>query len=100
MTDIVDEVMQQVGRHFEVSSDDIMSGRRTRQTVPARLVAVYLAQKVSGMSPRDLGSRFGGRDYTNILMYCRAIDRQAVQDDRLRQLLIELEAGIRDGQIP
>lgn len=100
MTDIVDEVMQQVGRHFDVSVEDIMSSRRARQTVPARLVAVYLAQKLSGMSPRDLGSRFGGRDYTNILMYCRTIERQAMQDGGLRQLLHELEAVIRDGQIP
>lgn len=95
MADIVDDVMQQVGQRFGVSADEIVSERRARRIIHARHVAVYLAHKLSDMSPRDLGGRFG-RDYTNVLMYCRGIERQAMRDDGLRQLLHEMEAAIRD----
>jgi chromosomal replication initiator protein len=95
MADAVDTVLSVVGAHFGVSADDIRSLRRTRQVLPARHIAAYLAHTVSGMAPREVGDRLGGRDYTNILMYCRAVARRAEEDEGFRRLLHQLEEAVR-----
>lgn len=58
--------------------------------LPARHVAAYLAHTASGMSPREIGERLGGRDYTNIVMYCRAVARRTQEDAEFRRLVDEL----------
>lgn len=89
------EVLDVVAGHFDVSIEDIRSQRRTRQVLPARHVSAYLAQRVSGLSMQQIGNRLGGRDQTNIAMYCRTVARRAEDDDGFKQLLNELEDAVR-----
>jgi chromosomal replication initiator protein len=95
MTVAMDNVLRIVAKEFGVSVADIKSARRSRHVVPARLIAAYLAHTVSGMTPREIGSRLGDRDYTNIEMYCRATARRAEEDEAFKRLLLELEEAVR-----
>jgi chromosomal replication initiation ATPase DnaA len=91
---MIDRILEVVAEKFGVSVADIKSSRRSRQVLPARHVAAYLAHTALGMTPPDIGEQMGGRDYTNILMYCRAIERRAAEDDALREMLMELKAAL------
>lgn len=93
--DIFGSVLREVGRHYDVSVKDIISSRRTRQVLPARLVSAYLMQKLSGASLHDVGAKLGGRDYTNIQMYCRAVERRVTEDGAFKLVVGDLEERIR-----
>lgn len=95
MTDIVDDVLREVSRRFDVSADEIRSTRRTRKILPARHVAAYLAHKLSGLSSAEIGARLGGREYTNIEMYCRGVQRRTTEDEAFKHIVLELEGIIR-----
>ena len=84
------KVLRVVAQQFGVSVVEIKSARRTRHVVPARLIAAYLAHTASGMTPREIGSRLGGRDYTNIVMYCRAVARHMDEDEEFKRLVEDL----------
>lgn len=95
MTKDIDTVLRVVAEQFGVSIEEIRSHRRSRQVVPARLVAAYLAHEVTERSPQDIGRQLGGRDHTNIVMYCRAIARKTVEDQEFNGLVRSLEGRIR-----
>ena len=95
MTKDIDTVLCVVADQFGVSVADIRSQRRTRQVVPARLVAAYVAHEVTERSPQDIGRQLGGRDQTNIVMYCRTIARKAAEDQAFNGLVRSLEGRIR-----
>jgi chromosomal replication initiator protein len=97
MTAAFDSALRVVAERFSVSVREIKSDRRTRAVLPARHVAAFLAHTVLGMSSREIGDRLGGRDYTNILMYCRSVARRAQEDEEFSQLLGALEAKVRVG---
>jgi chromosomal replication initiator protein len=91
----IGDVLDVVTRHFEVSTDDIKSQRRTRHVLPARHVSAYLAERIFGLTMQDIGDQLGGRDHTNIVMYCRTVARRAEEDEAFKLLLNELEEAVR-----
>ena len=95
MTVAMDNVLRIVAKQFGVSVAEIKSARRTRHVLPARHIAAYLAHTTSGMTPREIGDRLGGRDYTNIVMYCRAVARRTQEDEEFRRLVEDLTARVQ-----
>ncbi len=99
MTIAMKDVLRVVAEQFDVSVSDIKSQRRTREVLPARHVAAYLAHTASGMSPREIGAHLGGRDYTNIVMYCRGVVRRLQEDEEFRQLVDRLQTRLRSSEV-
>jgi chromosomal replication initiation ATPase DnaA len=56
---------------------------------------MYLAHKLSDVEPREIGDRFGGRDYTIVVMTCRAVRRLIDDDARQAALFADLETRCR-----
>lgn len=95
MTVAMDKLLGVVSKQFSVSIADIKSMRRSRHVLPARHIAAYLAQTAYGMTPREIGEGLGGRDYTNIEMYCRTVARRMLEDEEFRRLVDDLEVRVR-----
>ncbi|MCZ7593704.1 MAG: hypothetical protein M5U16_01410 [Hyphomicrobium sp.] len=94
-TDTIDNVLAEVSLRFDVSADQILSASRASHVLMARHIAVYLAHSLSGKTPAQIGTSFGGRDYTNVLMYIRGIERQCAGDEALKALINDLEQAVR-----
>jgi len=71
--------------------DALLSKRRAAPIVRARMIAVYLARKLTEKSFPELGRRFGGRDHTTILHSVRKIAAERLVDPKLDRELTELE---------
>lgn len=93
--DIIGDVLDEVSAFYGVKVEDIISHRRTQRILPARHAAIYLARKFSGAEAQDIGRRFGGRDYTTVLMTCRAVQRLIEQNSQAAQVLSGLEERCR-----
>ncbi len=93
----MDKVLRIVAKQFGVSVADIKSTRRSRQVLPARHIAAYLAHTASGMTAPEIGLGLGGRDHTNIVMYCRAVARRTQEDEEFRLLVEGLAARVQRG---
>lgn len=91
----IGDVLDVVAGHFDVSVEDIRSPRRSRQVVPARNISAYLAERILGLTMQEIGNQLGGRDQTNIAMYCRTVARRADEDETFKRLLCDLEGAVR-----
>ena len=66
-------VIAVAAEHFGVAQADILSNRRARQMVRARLMAMYLAHAVAGYAVAQIASAFE-RDYTSVSYAIRKLE--------------------------
>lgn len=75
--DQVRAIQTAVARHFSVTVEDLKSERRLPTVVVARHIAVYLVRTQLGLSLKEIGRHFGGRDHTTILYALEKIEHIA-----------------------
>ncbi len=79
----IEEIQWIVARQFNVSKNDLLSNRRTRNIVRPRQIAMYLAKTMTPRSLPEIGRRFGGRDHTTVLHAVRKIESLTTEDQKL-----------------
>ncbi|MBZ0149387.1 MAG: hypothetical protein K8F62_17870 [Pseudorhodoplanes sp.] len=94
--DRIDNVLQVVSEEFGVSVAELQSKSRAGRIASARRIGMYLAHRISGATPAVIGRRFGGRDYTNVLLAARKLQELAGTDAAQGELLRDLERRCMD----
>jgi chromosomal replication initiator protein len=80
----VDQIVDAVGKHFRISTDEIKSASRKAPIVHARHIAIYITRELTGDSWKHIGSNFGDRDHTSMMHGYQKINEMMHQDRDLR----------------
>lgn len=78
----IDDIMETVCNHFNVSTSAVASHSRKREYVTARQVSMYLAQKYTKMPASRIGKLVGGRDHSTVIHSCSQVEMR-IKTDRL-----------------
>lgn len=78
----IDDIMDTVCKHFNVSTAAVASRSRKREYVTARQVSMYLAQKYTKMPASRIGKLVGGRDHSTVIHSCSQVEMR-IKTDRL-----------------
>lgn len=78
----IDDIMDTVCNHFNVSTAAVASRSRKREYVTARQVSMYLAQKYTKMPASRIGKLVGGRDHSTVIHSCSQVEMR-IKTDRL-----------------
>lgn len=78
----IDDIMDTVCNHFNVSTTAVASRSRKREYVTARQVSMYLAQKYTKMPASRIGKLVGGRDHSTVIHSCSQVEMR-IKTDRL-----------------
>jgi len=73
----LNEILDAVAARYEIARGQLVSGRSCTR---ARLVAKYLASRVTRYSLRQIGGRFRGVSGTNVLHAVRTVERYMAED--------------------
>lgn len=76
----VDEILEKVCEHFNVTTAAVNSRSRKRDIVVARQVSMYLAQKFTKMPASRIGKLVGGRDHSTVLHSCSQVEKRLQVD--------------------
>jgi chromosomal replication initiator protein len=82
---------------YGLSTSDLVGGRRTKQVALARQVAMYLMRTKLGLSLKEIGGRFGGKDHTTVMHAIAKIEDLKVRDVAFESRLRKLVDGISRG---
>jgi chromosomal replication initiator protein len=102
----VAEVEQAVCRLFSIRADELRSARRTRSVSQPRMLAMYLARKMTQAAYTEIGEHFGGRNHSTVmsaekrvrsLLESDATVRAGAQEWKLGDLLASLEQQLLTG---
>ncbi len=92
----VEAIQREVASYFDVKLHDLKGPKRHRAVAHPRMVAMYLARRLTAMSFPEIGSRFGGKDHSTVISAVRKIERLYAQDPSLRSVINTLEGHLRE----
>ena len=87
----VDEIIETVCKHFNVTVADVNSRSRKREFVMARQVSMYLAQKHTKIPAIRIGKMVGGRDHSTVIHSCAQIERKLKVDRKFSDEILSIE---------
>ncbi len=91
----VETIQREVAAYFDVKLHDLKGPKRHRAVAHPRMVAMYLARKLTNMSFPEIGSRFGGKDHSTVISAVRKIERLCTEDPTVKSVVGTLESHLR-----
>lgn len=91
-------IIDDVSRFFDISVDDLMSKKRTKELVFPRQIAMYLCRTLTEMSYPDIGKAFNGKDHTTVMHACEQISKQVEINPELQRTMDELKRNIKSDE--
>ena len=85
----VDEIIETVCNHFNVSPSAVGGKSRKRDFVVARQVSMYLAQKYTKMPASRTGKLVGNRDHSTVIHSCTQVENRLKVD---KEFLAEIQS--------
>jgi chromosomal replication initiator protein len=91
----IEGIQREVAAYFDVKLLDLKGPKRHRAIAHPRMVAMYLARKLTKMSYPEIGSRFGGKDHSTVISAVRKIERLCGEDPTVRSVVGTIESHLR-----
>lgn len=88
----VDDILEKVCAHFNVTQAAVMSRSRKREFVEARQLSMYFAQKYTKMPASRIGVLVGNRDHSTVIHSCNTVAQRLKVD----KAFVEEVNGIED----
>jgi chromosomal replication initiator protein len=91
----IESIQREVASYFDVKLHDLKGPKRHRAIAHPRMIAMFLARKLTNMSFPEIGSRFGGKDHSTVISAVRKIERLCTEDPTVRSVVGTLESHLR-----
>ena len=91
----IESIQREVAAYFDVKLHDLKGPKRHRAVAHPRMVAMFLARKLTNMSYPEIGSRFGGKDHSTVISAVRKIERLCGEDPTVRSVVGTIESHLR-----
>jgi chromosomal replication initiation ATPase DnaA len=86
----INMIQKRVGEHFGVFPPDLKLRSRSKATVFARQVAIYLVKQLTSASLPKIGREFGGKHHSTVLSSIQKIEAQRRTDIDLNRAIGKL----------
>ena len=78
-------VLQKTADYYEISYNDIVGIKRSREIVVPRQIAMFIMREELGMSFPRIAKSLGGKDHTTIMHGVKKINTQVARDSVMSQ---------------
>ncbi len=91
----IESIQREVAAYFDIKLHDLKGPKRHRAVSHPRMIAMYLARKLTSMSFPEIGSRFGGKDHSTVISAVRKIERLCAEEPTVRSVVNTIETHLR-----
>ena len=91
----IDDIVETVCHHYNVTVTAVNSKSRKRDYVVARQVTMYLAQKYTKMPVSRIGKLVGNRDHSTVIHSCSKVEERLKIDAGFSDELVSIENGLK-----
>ncbi len=91
----IDDIIDKVCVHYNVTEAQVNSRSRKRDYVRARQVSMYLAQKYTKMPASRIGKLVGNRDHSTVLHSCSQVEKRLTVDKAFGAELSSIENSFK-----
>lgn len=90
----IDLIIDKVCNYFNISKNDIIGKKKSKEIVEPRMIAVYLVSELLDVPLIAIGKHFGGRDHTTIIHARDKITQQVKVNPSTKTIIAELKSLI------
>ena len=91
----IDDILEKVCNHYNVSQQNVFSKSRKRDYVMVRQISMYLAQKYTKMPASRIGQLIGGRDHSTVIHSCSTVEQRLKVDKSFFAELTSIENSFK-----
>lgn len=91
----IDDILEKVCKHYNVSQQHVFSKSRRRDLVQVRQVSMYLAQKYTKMPASRIGQLIGNRDHSTVIHSCNTIEKRLKIDKGFSDEITSIENSFK-----
>ena len=91
----IDDIVETVCHHYNVTVTAVNSKSRKRDYVVARQVTMFLAQKYTKMPASRIGKLVGNRDHSTVIHSCSKVEERLKIDAGFSDELVSIENGLK-----
>ena len=91
----VDDILEKVCQHFNVTQQHVFSRSRKRDYVLVRQVSMYFAQKYTKMPASRIGQLIGNRDHSTVIHSCSTVEQRLKVDKAFEAELSSIETSFK-----
>lgn len=91
----IDDIVETVCTHYNVTVTQVNSKSRKREYVVARQVTMYLAQKLTKMPASRIGKLVGNRDHSTVIHSCSKVEERLKVDAGFCEELDSIENAFK-----
>ena len=91
----IDDIVEKVCTHYNVTTAAVYSKSRKREYVVARQVTMYLAQKYTKMPASRIGKLVGNRDHSTVIHSCSKVEERLNIDHEFSDEIMSIENSFK-----
>lgn len=91
----IDDIVEKVCTHYNVTTAAVNSKSRKREYVVARQVTMYLAQKYTKMPASRIGKLVGNRDHSTVMHSCSKVEERLKIDHEFSDEIMSIENSFK-----
>jgi chromosomal replication initiator protein len=92
----IEMIIDQTGRTFGVTPENIRSERRDASIVNARQVAMYIMRETADLSLIDIGKIFGGKTHSTVKHSVDEVEKKMVSNSSFKSTVQDLIKNIQE----
>ena len=92
----IELIQRKVAERFNLSVADILGSKRPKNIAEPRMIAMYLARRLTKHSLPEIGTAFG-KTHATIINALNKVPQLCQQDDALRRTVQQLEIQLKKG---
>lgn len=90
-----ERVIEIIAEFFNLTKDDILNEKRTREVAKARQIAMYFLRHYLNLPLKQIGQIMGGRDHSTVIHGIEKVENLLEKDENLREKIVEIERKLR-----
>ena len=89
-------ILSVVANYFNITSDEILSNKRTQEIAHARHIAMFLMREFTDFSLPKIGKELGGKNHATILNGIKNIQKSMENNEDTRKVVEELRKNLEN----
>ncbi|MBK8549643.1 MAG: chromosomal replication initiator protein DnaA [Ignavibacteria bacterium] len=92
----IENIIYTVAGYYNISENQILSRKRTKDIAFARQVAMFLAKELTSLTLETIGLNFGGKDHATVLYSYHSVSNLTKKDKDVLNQILEIKELLKN----
>ena len=89
-------IIEEVCKFYNIEEEALRGQSRSKETVMARHIAIYIIRNMTKLSLKDIGKEFQNRDHTTVLHSIERIESLSKSNPEIAEVIKDIRSNVND----